>query len=163
MYILTANKDDLLTFLNFPSFPSFIGSYSSEWKPGNMETFNLNFLFQVLKGSTYQYQRNDVNNVESIKSQIIPQLMQSQINPENPNQLFEEKTMLFHLELMQTSISHVKNFFLLFLNHVLNWMFHCQDVIRSKPGFTLAEGKWSNQTPQSASLLKKDSIADIPI
>ena len=42
-------------------------------------------------------------------------------------------------------------------------MFHCQDVIRSKPDFALAEGKWSNQTPQSATLLKKDSIEDLPI
>ena len=35
------------------------------------ETFNLNFLFQVVKGSTYRCQRNDANNVESNKSQII--------------------------------------------------------------------------------------------
>ena len=34
--------------------------------------------------------------------------------------------------------------FLQFLNHVLNWMFQFQDVISSKPGFALAEGKRLN-------------------
>ena len=42
-------------------------------------------------------------------------------------------------------------------------MFQCQDVIRSKPGFVLGKEKWSNQTPQSATLMKKASIVDLPI
>ena len=45
--------------------------------------------------------------------------------------------------------------FLQFLNHVLNWMFQCQDVIRSKSDFTLAEVKLLNKNSQSATLLKK--------
>ena len=70
--------------------------------------------------------------------------------------------MLFHVELMQTIISYLKTVFAI-LKSSLNWMFQCQDVIRSKPSFALAEGKCSNQTPQSATLLKKDSIVDLPI
>ena len=34
-------------------------------------------------------------------------------------------------------------------------MFQCQDVISSKPGFALIQGKWSNQTPQSAAFLEE--------
>ena len=48
--------------------------------------------------------------------------------------------MLFHVELMQTSNFHFK-IILRFLSHVLNSMFQCQDVIKSKPGFVLASGK----------------------
>ena len=47
--------------------------------------------------------------------------------------------MLFHVELAQTILCHLK--IVQFSNHVLNWMFQCQYVISSKPGFVLAEGK----------------------
>ena len=49
---------------------------------------------------------------------------------------------LFHLDLYKLASATWK-LFLQFLN-VLNWMFQCQDVISSKPGFALAEGNWSN-------------------
>ena len=42
--------------------------------------------------------------------------------------------MVLHIELMQTSL-YRSNIFLQFLNHVLNWMFQCQDVTSSKPGW----------------------------
>ena len=66
--------------------------------------------------------------------------------------------MVLHIELMQTSL-YRSNIFLQFLNHVLNWMFQCQDVTSSKPGWPREMIK-SNQSPKSATLLKKDSMVD---
>ena len=51
--------------------------------------------------------------------------------------------MLFHVELIKP-VSPTWKLFLQFLNHDVNWMFQCQDKISSKPGFALAEEKWSN-------------------
>ena len=48
--------------------------------------------------------------------------------------------MLFPVELNQTK-SPTSKLFLQFLNHVLSWMFECQDVISTKPGFALTQWK----------------------
>ena len=48
--------------------------------------------------------------------------------------------MLFNVEFIKP-VSATSKLFLQFLNHDLNWMLHCQEVISSKPGFALAERK----------------------
>ena len=73
--------------------------------------------------------------------------------------------MFFHVELIKP-VSATWKLFLQFLNHVLNWMFQCQDVISSKIGiFCVGRGEIikSNQNPQSTTFLKKDYIVDLPI
>ena len=54
---------------------------------------------------------------------------------------------------MQSSLSHLEIAFTIS---------QCQDVIRSKPGFALAEGIWSNWDLRSVTLLKEDSMVDLP-
>ena len=44
---------------------------------------------------------------------------------------------------MQTSLCHLKIVFTVF-KYVLDRLLQYQDVMNSKPGFALAEGKWSN-------------------
>ena len=48
--------------------------------------------------------------------------------------------MLFHVEFIKP-VSATSKLFLHFLNHDSNWMLQWQEVISSKPGFALAEGK----------------------
>ena len=58
---------------------------------------------------------------------------------------------------MQASLCHLKIIFT-FLTHVLNWMFLYQDVISSKPGLELTEGKWSNLIRVHSSNFTEESL-----